>query len=362
MLKVKGIHHVSSIVGHAQKNIDFYSGVLGLRLVKKTLNYDDKDGYHLYYGNKNGSNGIVTTFPMTNAVKGKIGAGQVGYVSYAVSFEGFEFWRNRLNHFKTKSFEYSRFNLNRLRFIDPDGLEIEFIENDLDNTNAWSFNGVDKKKAFKGIHLAALFSKAPTLTLSLLTDILGYKIVDQNDEYYQLKINDSIGGLIELSKKAHKRGHVAVGTVHHIAFSVNNDEINAYRILLLEKGYQPTEIKDRNYFKSLYFREPGGILIELATEGPGLFIDESIEKLGQKFIIPKHFQQDQEEIINSLMPLEVREIEKLQSYGYRDRYEYDLIQNRNKIKNEILELKRKQSLTEIEERKLKSLYQDLKEN
>lgn len=311
MLKTKGIHHISSIVGHAQRNVDFYAGVLGLRLVKKTLNYDDKNHYHLYYGNKNGSNGLVTTFPMNNSISGRIGDGQVGYASYTVPKGSLQFWKDRLNDFNIKSFEYIRFDLRRLRFQDLDGLEIELIESDLKDDNRWSFNGVKDSQAFDGIHGAALFSKRPNSTLKVLTDILGYKITEQNDEYYQLKTNESESRFIELSKNSQGHGQVAVGTVHHIAFEVENEEIVEWRKLLIENGYRPTEIKDRNYFKSIYFREPGGILFELATKGPGLLIDESIDNLGEKFIIPKHFTNNQQEIIERMQPVQVRMIDKL---------------------------------------------------
>lgn len=311
MLKTKGIHHISSIVGNAQRNVEFYTGVLGLRFVKKTLNYDDQNHYHLYYGNKNGSNGIVTTFPMINSVTGRIGAGQVAYVSYAMNLDSFAFWKHRFDYFGFKYKEYKRFKLRRLRFIDPDGLELEFIESKVSNNNSWSFNGVEKKDSFKGIHNAALHSKSPSDTLDFLTELLGYEIIDEDDDYYQLKINNTMGGVIEVAKEVHGRGQIAVGTVHHIAFSINNDEINQWRNILIEKGYHPTEIEDRNYFKSIYFREPGGILIELATEGPGLLIDESLEHLGEEFIIPKHFENNRHKIIEMMMPLEVKKIDKL---------------------------------------------------
>lgn len=311
IMKTQDIHHISSIVGDAQKNLDFYSSILGLRLLKKTLNYDDKHHYHLYYGNKNGSNGIVTTFPMNRFVPGRLGDGQVASASYGINVESFEFWTQRLKNFGIKTSEYSRFNLRRIRFKDLDGLTLEFIESDLKDNNTWSYNEVNHNNAFKGIQSAELYSKNPDSTLNLFTDILGYKLIDQDDEFYLLGSILSNDNMIELSKRTQGQGQIAVGTVHHIAFSVENDDMSAWRELLLKEGYQPTNIKDRNYFKSLYFREKGGILIELATKGPGLQIDESLETLGQQFIIPKHFENDRKEIIKSLMPLTVREINKI---------------------------------------------------
>lgn len=306
MLKIKGIHHISSIVSSPQRNVSFYTHVLGLRLVKKTLNYDDRNYYHLYYGNKDGSNGLITTFPMDNIVRGRIGDGQVGYVTYSVPINSIAFWKNRLDESKIKNYEYSRFNKKRLRFQDPDGLELELIENDLKSNKEWIYRNISREEAFSGIYSAGLYSKFPNLTLNLLRDIFGYKIDDEDENYYRLKMNNSQDqDFVELSKNKQGSGQVAVGTVHHIAFEIEDNEIDLWRELLLRKGLQVTEVKDRSYFKSLYFRDPGGILFELATTGPGLLIDESLEKLGETLIVPQHFQIFEDEIIANLPHLEV---------------------------------------------------------
>ena len=247
-MKTKGIHHVSSIVGHAQRNLDFNASVLSLRLLKKTLNYDDIKMYHLYYGNRDGSNGIVTTFPMVDAVEGRRGDGQVSLVSYAVNKDSFPFWKQRLKQFGIESREYNLFGLTRLGFSDPDGLAIEFIENDSDDSQSWAYNGVENFDAFKGIYSSAIYSKNPQLTLNLLVSLLGYELIDENNEWYRLRVNNSIGGSLELSKESHGKGQIAVGTVHHIAFKVEEEDLLSWRKLLLKEGYEPTEIKNRNYF------------------------------------------------------------------------------------------------------------------
>ncbi|NLC55116.1 MAG: ring-cleaving dioxygenase [Erysipelothrix sp.] len=310
-MKVKGIHHISSIVGQAQKDVDFYSGVLGLRLVKKTLNYDDKNYYHLYYGNKNASSEIVTTFPMNNMPQGKIGDGQVGYVSLAIPKDSFGFWKKRLNEFNIKNNEYTRFDKNRLYFTDPDGLEIEFIESDLAADNPYSFNGVSEKQAYKGIINAALFSKLPKETLTVLTDVFGYEIVDEDNDFYQLKLKESDEQFIELLKNSRGIGQVAKGSVHHLAFKVKNEDIVAWRDYLVKKGYHPTDVKERHYFRSVYFREPGGILFELATAGPGFLIDETVDNLGENFIIPKKYIDETQAIIKKMPAIVQREIDEI---------------------------------------------------
>ena len=362
MLKTTGIHHISSIVGHAQRNADFYAGFLGLRLVKKTLNFDDKENYHLYYGNTDASTGLVTTFPWTDAVEGRIGDGQVGVASYAIAPDSFDFWRDRFRQFDIPYFEYTRFNKRRIGFRDPDGLELEFIEGDYGSEMSWEYNGVKKENAFIGIHNAALYSGEPEKTLDLLTNIMGYEKIDEDEEFIQLKVSDDLGGVIELNKKTRGRGRMGIGAVHHIALKVTAAEIHDWREKLIKAGYLPTEVKNRKYFQALYFREKGGILIELATEGPGVTLDETVENLGSTLLIPPHFIDQTEEIKANLMPVEVEPITKMREYGYRDRYEYDVLQKKAEIKEKIDELKaikNERELMQEEENELNRLRHQL---
>ncbi len=355
MLKTKGIHHISSIVGHAQRNVDFYAGVLGYRLVKKTLNYDDLDSYHLYYGNQQANSGLITTFPMVDGRPGEIRGGQVGVASYGVREQAFDFWKQRLKQFNIKYYLYERFNHKRLAFEDLDGLQLELIETTKRDLNTWSFNGVEKHHALIGIESAILYSQNPDKTLALLTNLLGYQLIDEDEEMYLLEISDNLGGRLELSKQAQPRGLMGVGVVHHIAFSVEDDEIEDWLKQLKDYGLQPTEIKDRKYFKSIYFREPGGILIELATKGPGMLVDDNLEQLGERLMIPDHYQNEDTSKLENLMPLEVKPITQLEGYGYRDRYEYEHLQQRETIKQRILDLKAKSDLTESEKIQLQDL-------
>lgn len=352
MIKTSGIHHISSIVGHGQRNIDFYAGVLGYRLVKKTLNYDDKNMYHLYYGNDKADSGLVTTFPMNDSNDGKVGSGQVETASYGIRLDSFDFWKKRLSNFNIETREYTKFNKKRLSFKDLDGLQIELIETQKGLKNNWEFNKINADNAIIGINSAVINSAYPNKTLALFKDVLGYKIIDQDSDHYLLMVNDDFGGTIELAKKSLDRGIMGKGTVHHIAFAIDNEDIEAWKDKLEKAGYQPTKIKNRKYFKSIYFRDPGGLLIELATKGPGMTVDEGLDNLGQSLIIPDIYRDDNHD---HLMPLFVREIDELIGYGYRDRYEYDILEKKYKIRNQINEIKSQKKLTSFDKAKIESL-------
>lgn len=357
-MKVLGMHHISSTVGHAQRNVDFMSGLLGLRLVKHTLNYDDKNLFHFYFGNNDGSTGLATTFPLTDSIEGIVGGGQVTRSIYAVPKGSIKFWSERLASFGIDYEVIDNFGRSALNFTDLDGLELQLLETDFENLNPYITNDINKDHAFIGIHSAQLLSMKPDKTLEVLRDVLGYEMVEERANMTLLKAHDNLGGEIELSMQKLPMGRMGKGTVHHIAFSVENGSMEAWRTHLIEKGYKPTEVKNRNYFQSLYFREPGGILIELATQGPGVLIDESLETLGQSFIIPKHYEKDREEIMNAMMPIFVRNITTFMEYGYRDKYEYDLLQNKKMLKEKIMtliNLSKTRDLSDEETNKYKDL-------
>ena len=196
-----------------------------------------------------------------------------------------------------------------------------------------------------------------------MVNILGFEVVQEDAEHSLLKVSDDFGGTVELVNKYQEIGKQGVGTVHHIAFKIENGSEEAWIKTLTDAGYRPTEVKDRKYFKSIYFRERGGILIELATEGPGFLVDESVEDLGSNLLIPPHYVFIEDEIRDTLMPIEVREIDKLESYGYRDRYEFEILRKKEAIKKEILALKQKQkeeSLSEEEQTRLEDLKVQLR--
>lgn len=357
-MKTYGIHHISSMVGHAQKNVDFNTSVLGLRLVKKTLNYDDYRMYHFYFGNQDGSSGLSTTFPMVDSQDGQVGMGQVEATVYGVMKDSLDFWFNRLKSFGLKPYFYTRFGQKRLAFTDLDNQEFELIEIEGNNRNTWEFNGVTLPKTLQGIHGATLLSKNPHATLKLFTEIFGYQQIDEDDEFIKLSVHNDLGGEIYLNKKQHALGRVGKGTVHHIALSVEEADLNEWVTTLEHHGYKPTEIKDRKYFKSIYFREKGGILIELATRGPGVLVDESYETLGSELRIPPHYTDQETEVRESLMPVSVREIDAFQTYGYRNKEEYEVILRKEAIMKQINAYSKKTSLSESEAIHLKQLRKD----
>lgn len=351
MIKTHGIHHVSSIVGHAQRDVDFNAAVLGLRLVKKTLNFDDSSTYHLYYSNDKMNTGITTTFPWTDANEGQTGRGLVSRITYEIPVGTSLFWKERLKSFNFVVNEEG----DSLVFIEPSGLVIELIEADQGPQNTWEFNGIDKTNAITGIHSLTLLSKDIDSTGHLLTDILGYRKVLEDENEMTFKVHDELGGLLKIDKTIKAKGQYGTGTVHHLALKVNDDEIEAWFDKLKDAGYRPTPIRNRKYFHSIYFREKGDILIELATRGPGFLIDEDEKSLGTTLQIPPHFKEVD---VSDLMPIEVTEVSELKDYGYRNRYEYEIVTNKRKIVNEINSLKAKGSLSESDQLKLDELRQE----
>lgn len=361
IIQTHGIHHVSSIVGHAQEDIDFYAGVMGMRLVKKTLNFDDRHGYHFYYGNTDGSTGLTTTFPLLDAVDGRIGGGQVKSIQYAVRPGKLQFWEDRLARFGTLAIELNGLAGKKLRFKDPAGLNLEIIETTKMAGNEWDFAEITKENAILGLESVTLLSRHPEQTLELFTTLLGYKLVDEDSALYKLQVHNDLGGNIYLSKENPKQGNIAVGSVHHVALKVKAEELESWIARLRDAGYHPTEIKNRKYFQSVYFREKGGILIELASFGPGVLIDEPLETLGQELMIPPHYEAYREDILEEMVPVEVREITKMGNYTYRNAYEYQIMQTREALREQMAPLRERErsgQLSETDATKLSELRRE----
>lgn len=309
--KTAGIHHITAMVNDAQRNIDFYAGVLGLRLVKKTINFDRPEVYHLYFGNETGQPGsVITFFPWAKQLKGRIGTGQVGVTSYMIPKGSVQFWENRLRKFGIEFTSSNRFGETYLKFNDPDGLQLELTERDEGPMNTWNFGGVLAENAIKGFGGAVLFSAQPHKTTDVLENILGLECIGQEKEFLRFKTGEHLGNTIDIQLNPSVRGLMGAGTVHHIAWRAKDEEDHQrWRLLLLEKGYYPTEILDRNYFKAIYFHEEGGILFEIATEPPGFAVDEPVDELGKKLILPSWLESKREELEETLPPVEVRVLE-----------------------------------------------------
>jgi glyoxalase family protein len=308
--KVLGLHHITAIAGNAKKNLEFYTEILGQRLVKKTVNFDDPGTFHFYFGNETGEpGGILTFFPWEGIGKGHNGTGMATGIGYSVPAGSLEFWADRFRRFSVKYEEPAeKFGESFLRFQDPDGLNLDLVvPGKKDDRKPWITGGLDAAVAIRGFHYVTLTLKNVTPTARVLTDILGYELFKQEGNLYRF-INPavrqaSVVDVIEAPNLA--KGLNAAGTNHHVAFRVKDDTILMdYREKVLSKGLQITPRIDRDYFFSLYFREPGGVLFELATDNPGFMKDEPLGELGTHLKLPKQYEHARAEIEKGLPRLD----------------------------------------------------------
>ncbi|MFP7176666.1 ring-cleaving dioxygenase [Priestia filamentosa] len=309
--KTMGIHHITAIVGHPQENVDFYAGVLGLRLVKQTVNFDDPGTYHLYFGDEGGKPGtIITFFPWAGARQGTIGAGQVGVTSYVVPKGAMEFWEKRLEKFNVAFTRMERFGEHYLEFDDPHGLHLEIVEREEGELNTWSFGDVTPEVAIKGFGGATLLSTQPNKTAELLGKVMGLELVGKEGDFARYRSTAELGNIIDLKLTTIGRGQMGVGTVHHIAWRAIDDEDQLdWQEYIATNGYGVTPVRDRNYFNAIYFKEHGEILFEIATDPPGFAHDESQETMGENLMLPLQYEPQREKIEQVLLPFEVRELD-----------------------------------------------------
>jgi glyoxalase family protein len=301
--KILGIHHITAIAGDAQRNFNFYSKILGLRFIKKTVNFDDPGTYHFYFGDEVGSAGtILTFFPWGEGIQqGRKGSGMATEIGYSVPKGSLDFWVKRLDQYNVIYNKPSeKFGERYVSFLDPDGLKLELIESKTeDNRKAWETSEIKAENALKGFHNITLTLTDIKPTAAILTNVFGYELIDQNVNRYRYATtaveNAAIVDLVELPDE--KKGHVANGSVHHVAFRVKNDEILMhFREKIEALGLGITPQIDRQYFHSLYFREPGGVLFEIATDNPGFTIDETLEDLGKGLKLPPQYESRRGEI------------------------------------------------------------------
>ncbi|WP_028391206.1 ring-cleaving dioxygenase [Bacillus cihuensis] len=309
--KTMGIHHITAIVGHPQENVDFYAGVLGLRLVKKTVNFDDPGTYHLYFGNQGGKPGtIITFFPWADAYQGKIGDGQVGVTSYVVPNGAMGFWEKRLEKFNVPFTKNERFGEQYLEFDDPHGLHLEIVEREEGEVNTWHFGDVTPDVAIKGFGGATLLSKQPEKTAELLEKVMGLEQVGKEGDFIRFRSSSDIGNIIDLKLTTTVSGRMGVGTVHHIAWRAHDDQDQLdWKKYIEGYGYGVTPVQDRNYFNAIYFREHGEILFEIATDPPGFAHDETQETMGGKLMLPDQYEPSRDQIERLVLPFEVRELD-----------------------------------------------------
>jgi glyoxalase family protein len=281
-MRSAGIHHVTAIAGDPQRNLDFYTEALGLRLVKRTVNFDDPGSYHFYFGDNIGSPGtIMTFFPWPGARRGARGSGQVTTVSFAEEIEG-------------------RFGSNALRFLDPDGLQLELVASANEESSS--------ERAIRGFAAPTLEVRNPEKTEKLLTEILGFEFVAKENNRRRFRGSGSNASAeVDLVSSETGFGQIAAGTVHHIAFrAADDDEQLKVREQLAARGLNVTPVIDRQYFHSIYFREPNGILFEIATDGPGFLIDEPADALGETLKLPPIYESKRNEIERVLPTIHLR--------------------------------------------------------
>ena len=307
-IQFEGAHHVTAIAGDPQQNVDFYAGILGLRLVKKTVNFDDPSSYHLYYGDGGASPGsIMTFFSWPGAPRGRSGAGQIGATSFAVPEDSLGFWTERLvEHGVRFGSPTRRFDETVLAFEDPDGLGIEIVARAGFGGAAASWPGstVPAEHAIRKISGVTLLEAAPDRTEELLSGFLGFEKVGEEDGRvrYATGGGESFADVVGVSDEV--RGQTAVGTTHHVAWRAPDDETEeAWRVEAEARGLDVTPVLDRQYFHSIYFREPGGVLFEIATDAPGFAVDEDPDHLGEELKLPPWLERHRDKIVADLPPV-----------------------------------------------------------
>jgi glyoxalase family protein len=303
---ISGLHHVTALSSSASKNLDFYAGILGLRLVKKTINFDSPDVYHLYYGDYEGSPGtLMTFFPYPGISSGRKGTGQVITTSFSVHENSLGYWMKRLDKFDiiyTKPEQ--RFGSEEfIYFEDDDGLGIELVASNNDSRQEFNSGLVKPEYAIKGFYGVTLSLQNHEKTAMLLTGSMDHEVVSESKGRYRISPINSKGAgvagkIVDLiSQPVGTKGTGGGGTIHHVAFATENKESQLrIRRRLIGAGLQVTPVIDRQYFQSVYFREPGGVLFEVATLPPGMTIDENIDKLGTDLKLPPWYEENRSEI------------------------------------------------------------------
>jgi glyoxalase family protein len=315
MSAILGLHHVTAIASNPQRNHDFYTGVLGLRRVKLTVNFDDPGTYHFYFGDEQGTPGsIMTFFPWPNAVGGRHGTGQVAVTSFAILPAAMGFWIERLLRYGVKYDGPTRRTRaaqaeSVVSFRDPDGTMLELVGHpSAEGRPSWGgAPGIRSENAIHGFHGVTLWVERGEPTARVLVDTMGFREAGEDESTRRYVVGDGGASRIVDVREigSFGRGNTGAGCVHHVAFAVADDDAElAMRKRVADAGLHPTPVVDRNYFHSVYFREPGGVLYELATLPPGFTADEPLERLGERLMLPPQYESRREELEQVLPPLE----------------------------------------------------------
>lgn len=308
-----GIHHVTAIADDPQRNVDFYRGVLGLRLVKKTINFDAPDMYHLYYGDELGRPGsLITFFPWPDAMRGRHGVGQVSVTAFSIPSNSLSFWIDRLSaHGVQHEAPIRRFDEEAIGLVDHEGLQLELVASGGgDAREPLTIDGyespVPPEHAIRGVAGVTLSEQGHESTASVLVESMGFRSAGQEANRFRYESGrGGAGTLVDLLCVPDAPfGRISVGTVHHVAFRTPSDETQrAHRLTIAEVGLNVTPVLDRQYFQSIYFREPGGVLFEIATDPPGFTIDETPAALGSTLKLPPWLESQRASIEKALPPL-----------------------------------------------------------
>ncbi len=309
MRSINGLHHITAIAGPAQENLDFYSGVLGMRLVKKSVNQDDPGTYHLFYADAEGHPGTdLTFFPWTQMAPPRIGYGLAVEVDLEVPKDTLDFWGTRLEKYGAKAGAIeTRFGDRALPLVDPHGLHVALIEPARPSRRSfepWPQSTVPPDRQVRGLYGAQLWERSLAPTAQFLTDVLGFQKLGDERGWTRYGFANA-AGVIDVREAADaRRGGWGVGSVHHLAWRVDDEEHqSAVRQQVDAAGRRPTPVIDRFWFKSVYFQEPGGVLFELATDGPGFAVDEDREHLGETLVLPPWLEAARSRIESVLPPL-----------------------------------------------------------
>ncbi len=320
MEQITGIHHVTAIAGDPQKNLDFYSGILGLRLVKLTVNYDDPGTYHIYYGDYSGNPGtILTFFPWKGMPRGRAGAGQATATSFSVPAGSLGHWTSRLRDNGIEPIStLNRFEEDAIGFQDYDGMAIELVAAKLpDLRPGWPGGPVPDELAIRGFHSATLATGRFEDSSKLLTGTMGFRKTAQDGNRHRFETaSGGAHSIVDLMEAEAPHGRQGAGSVHHIAWRVATDEGQKdWREKLVSQGLGVSPVMDRKYFHSIYYREPSGILFEIATDPPGFLVDEPLELLGQKLVLPPWLEPSRKELVGILPRLELPELQHASLYS-----------------------------------------------
>ncbi len=309
---IVGLHHVTAIASDPQKNLDFYTQVMGLRFIKRTVNFDDPGTYHFYFGDDTGMPGtIMTSFPWPGAARGRRGAGETAATAFSVPVGSLDYWRERLKRLGVQMEESVHFGSTYLSFGDPDDMRLELVEQAEAHAGAYPrYIDVPREYAIQGFYGATTLVTSLGRTEAML-GTMGYtKVATEGGRTRFTAGGEALGRFVDVVVDAQALpGKMGAGTVHHIAFRASDDAAQGYWRQELGKHVSVTPVQDRTYFHSIYFREPGGVLYEIATDAPGFLFDEPVESLGEALKIPEWFEPQRKAIEARVAPITLHKLE-----------------------------------------------------